>query len=88
MKSNTDYNPGLDFWYVKSLIEKKSFQIWLLILISIAGIERYFINHSLRVSIGGHLYHKNDDKQLIWVKTGYQNNAINTYKCNITEIKQ
>ena len=88
LKSDPDFKPGNDFWYVKCPIGKNLLGNMVSKMMDIAGIEGYFTNHSLRGTTATRLYQKNVDEQLIKEITGHRSDAVRRYKKTSMAMKE
>lgn len=88
LKSDPNFKPGNDFWYVKQPIGKNLLGNMVSKMMDMAGIQGYFTNHSLRGTTATRLYQQNVDEQLIKEITGHRSDAVRRYKKTSMAMKE
>ena len=74
-------------WFVKCAVGHNKLGKIVIEIMSDAGIDGYFTNHSLRATTATRLFRANIAEQLIMEQTGHRSNAITAYKRSSNEQK-
>ena len=80
VQTDPKWLPGSELWYANHPVGKNTLAEYLQDIMSQAGIEGNFRNHSLRKACATRLFRKGVDPQLIAEQTGPRSSAITKYK--------
>ena len=88
VQTDPKWLPGSELWYTNHPVGKNTLTEYLQDMMSQAGIEGNFQNHSLRKACAIRLFHKGVDPQLIAEQTGHRSSAIMKYKKTDLSLKK
>ena len=88
VQTDSKWQPGSDYWYTNRPVGKNTLAKYIQNMMSEAGIEGHFRNHSTRKSTCTRLFQKGMDPQLIKEQTGHKSEAIMRYKKSNLEMKK
>ena len=88
VQTDPKWLPGSELWYTNCPVGKNTLAEYLQDMMSQAGIEGNFWNHSLRKACATRLFRKGVDPQLISEQMGYRSSAIIKYKKTDLSLKK
>ena len=88
VQTNPNWSPGSDYWYTNCPVGKNMLGSYIQSMMSEAGVQGNFRNHSLRKGTVTRLFRKGVDPDLIKETTGHRSDAIMLYKKSDLKLKK